>query len=74
MEIIFKTLFGSHLYGTDTPNSDKDYKAVFIQPIEDGFKGIGLWQWNRFLRYKFKRFMKNTRKTIKNTNKKLEIV
>lgn len=35
MKIIFKTLFGSHLYGTDTPSSDKDYKSIFIQPIED---------------------------------------
>lgn len=30
LRIIFKTLFGSHLYGLDTPTSDKDYKAVAI--------------------------------------------
>ncbi len=35
MNIIFKTLFGSHLYGTSTPNSDKDYKAVFIESMEN---------------------------------------
>lgn len=28
MTIIFKTLFGSHLYGTNTPSSDRDFKAV----------------------------------------------
>lgn len=31
MDIIFKTQFGSHLYGTNTPSSDKDYKGVYIQ-------------------------------------------
>lgn len=31
MHIIFKTQFGSHLYGTNTPLSDKDYKGVYIQ-------------------------------------------
>ena len=28
--IILKTIFGSHLYGTDTPASDKDYKVVYM--------------------------------------------
>lgn len=27
---IARMLFGSHVYGTETPQSDKDYKAVFI--------------------------------------------
>ena len=27
--------FGSHLYGTDTPKSDNDYKAVFVPPARD---------------------------------------
>lgn len=31
MHIIFKTQFGSHLYGTNTLTSDKDYKGVYIQ-------------------------------------------
>lgn len=35
MKVIFKTLFGSHLYGTDTPNSDKDYKAIFIESLDN---------------------------------------
>lgn len=30
METIFETLFGSHLYGTETDLSDTDYKGVFI--------------------------------------------
>lgn len=30
MTIIMKTLFGSHLYGTNTPESDTDYKGVFL--------------------------------------------
>ena len=35
VDILFKTIFGAHLYGTDTPNSDKDYKAVYAPSIED---------------------------------------
>lgn len=30
MILLFKTKFGSHLYGLDTPNSDTDYKGVVI--------------------------------------------
>lgn len=30
MKPIFKTLFGSHLYGTNIETSDKDYKGVFL--------------------------------------------
>jgi len=29
-QIILKTIFGSHLYGTDTPESDKDYKVIYM--------------------------------------------
>ncbi len=32
---IFRTLFGSHLYGTNTPESDKDYKAIFLADPKD---------------------------------------
>jgi predicted nucleotidyltransferase len=32
--VIFLTKFGSHLYGTDTPESDADYKGVFIPTKE----------------------------------------
>jgi len=35
MEKIFKTKFGSHLYGTDTPSSDLDYKGIFKAPLSD---------------------------------------
>lgn len=30
-----KCLFGSHLYGLQTPNSDKDYKGIFFPQLED---------------------------------------
>lgn len=32
--IIVKMIFGSHLYGTNTPDSDMDYKGVFL-PTKD---------------------------------------
>lgn len=32
---ILKTIYGSHLFGLDTSNSDKDYKGVFQSSIED---------------------------------------
>lgn len=35
MKTIFKTIFGSHLYGTNTEKSDKDYKGIYIEPIEN---------------------------------------
>lgn len=35
MNEIFKTKFGSHLYGTATPASDVDWKSVFIPPARD---------------------------------------
>lgn len=28
--LLFKTVFGSQLYGTDTPNSDQDFRGVFL--------------------------------------------
>lgn len=34
MDIIFETLAGSNLYGTNTPLSDKDYRGVCLQPID----------------------------------------
>lgn len=33
--IIVKSIFGSHLYGTDNENSDRDYKAVYLPSKED---------------------------------------
>lgn len=35
MKTIVKILFGSHLYGTSTENSDKDYKGIFLPTIDD---------------------------------------
>ena len=39
MQIIVKSVFGSHLYGTDTPESDKDYKGIFMPSKEEIFLG-----------------------------------
>ena len=36
---IVKMLFGSHLYGTSTENSDKDYKGIFIPSKQDCYLG-----------------------------------
>ena len=33
--ILLETVFGSHLYGTDTEKSDHDYKGVCILPLSD---------------------------------------
>lgn len=35
MLILFKCIFGSHLYGTDSENSDKDYKGIFMPSEEE---------------------------------------
>jgi len=35
MKILFKCRFGSHLYGTDTPDSDIDIKGVYLPSFED---------------------------------------
>lgn len=39
MNTIVKMLFGSHLYGTDTPESDVDYKGVFLPSREQVLLG-----------------------------------
>lgn len=33
--ILFETIFGSKLYGTQTADSDTDYKAVYAPSLED---------------------------------------
>lgn len=33
--IILKMVHGSHLYGTQTENSDRDYKGIYIPKLED---------------------------------------
>lgn len=35
MKTIFRTQFGSHVYGTNTPSSDLDYKEIFIPDAQD---------------------------------------
>lgn len=35
MKILAKVIHGSHLYGLDGPNSDRDYKAIHLPPLED---------------------------------------
>jgi hypothetical protein len=35
---IFKYLSGSHCYGTNTEDSDKDYRGVFIAPLNSAFE------------------------------------
>lgn len=35
MKTIVRMKFGSHLYGTDTPQSDLDFKSIFIPPSRD---------------------------------------
>jgi predicted nucleotidyltransferase len=37
MKTIVKMIFGSHLYGTNTSDSDKDLKGIFLPNIEDIF-------------------------------------
>jgi len=34
MEVLVEMKFGSHLYGTDTPESDHDFKGVFLPTVE----------------------------------------
>ena len=35
MDIVLSTIFGSQLYGTNTPTSDTDYKGIYIPSAED---------------------------------------
>lgn len=39
MRTVAKVLFGSHLYGTSTPESDLDYKSIFIPQARDLIMG-----------------------------------
>jgi len=38
-EIVVHMIFGSHLYGTNTPDSDTDYKGIFLPSREQVFLG-----------------------------------
>jgi len=33
--VVVELLFGSHLYGLNTPESDKDYKGIVLPTAED---------------------------------------
>ena len=35
MNLIVKSIFGSHLYGTNTENSDTDYKGIYLPSKND---------------------------------------
>ncbi|QHJ78921.1 MAG: hypothetical protein [Caudoviricetes sp.] len=35
MKLLCKTVYGSKLYGTSTPESDTDYKGIFVPPLRD---------------------------------------
>ncbi len=35
MKVLFKTKYGSQLYGTNTPTSDTDWKVIVIPPLQD---------------------------------------
>jgi len=37
VELLYLTRFGSHLYGTNTPESDTDYKGIFLPSKEQCF-------------------------------------
>lgn len=39
MKILFNTKFGSHIYGTNTPASDLDYKGIFMAEPRDIIMG-----------------------------------
>lgn len=34
-KIVFETIFGSQVYGTETPESDTDYKGVYLPTLKD---------------------------------------
>ncbi len=35
MHTMVKMVFGSHLYGLDTENSDKDYRGIFVPTAKE---------------------------------------
>jgi hypothetical protein len=39
MNLLVKTIFGSHLYGTNTEESDMDYKGIFMPSKKEMFLG-----------------------------------
>jgi hypothetical protein len=61
--IIVKVIFGSHLYGTDTPESDHDYKGIVLPTMQE----MLLWR-------KFKSLKESTKgdRHAKNTSEDVE--
>ncbi|CAL9998981.1 nucleotidyltransferase [Vibrio phage D484] len=41
-QVLFKSLFGSRLYGTDTPESDTDYKEVYMPSVKRLLRGLAI--------------------------------
>ena len=41
MDLLFKTKFGSHLYGLNTPNSNTDYKGIYMPTLNQLL--LGTW-------------------------------
>lgn len=39
MQTVVEMVFGSHLYGTSTPNSDRDFKGIFLPDKRDIYLG-----------------------------------
>ena len=54
MKLILKSEFGSKVYGTTTPDSDTDYKAIALPSRED-----------ILLQKAFKTNQQNTKKVVK---------
>ena len=57
---IYLTKFGSHLYGTDTKESDTDYLGIFIPNIIDCVKDIA----DHHKQYKTNLYQKNTKEDV----------
>ena len=59
-KILFVSLTGSYAYGTNTDKSDKDYRGVYIQPLNDilsfNYKGQINDNKNDVIFYEIKRF------------------
>ena len=61
--LIFETITGSNAYGTNTPESDIDYRGIFLAPKEriiSGIFPIEQWQDTKEDRvyYELRKFMK----------------
>ena len=45
MNILARVVYGSRLYGTSTPESDADYRAVYLPPLRDVVLGRAKDAW-----------------------------